>query len=168
MAKRYSETRFEINRNIVAHCWSEDTRYGFRHLAELRYKHELMETSKACYYNRTWESFQFESVIKALYWKAEKNGSLTKSQLKTFKKWLDNGGKREVERVNKQFKSVAMVASLGSLLGSNQTEANDWKARMLMAGLPELDMPEDWNTLSENEKETRLDKVISAMNGGLI
>lgn len=78
--------------------------------------------------------------------------------------------KKEEEEQNKRadsfMKSVSMVASLGDLMTNNQKEANDWKARMLKAGLENkgLIMPEDWETLPEAEKETRLNNVIDVAN----
>ena len=57
-------------------------------------------------------------------------------------------------------KSASMVAMFGELLCDNQKEKNDWKKRMLDAtGL--LDFPEDWDELSEEEKQERLDKAIA-------
>ena len=44
-------------------CNSEGTRYGFRHLCTVfKDGYEIAKT-KCCYYNRTWERFQFESVL---------------------------------------------------------------------------------------------------------
>ena len=41
---------------------------------------------------------------------------------------------------------------------------NNWKERILKAGLSDsLQMPEDWETLSEDEKEKRLNNVLSYM-----
>jgi len=62
-------------------------------------------------------------------------------------------------------KTVAMVAALGSVLCQDQKSANDWKARMLKAGLEGsgLIMPEDWDGLSEDEKERRLDGAIGEL-----
>lgn len=59
-------------------------------------------------------------------------------------------------------KTLGMIASLGDIFGTTKTEKNDWKERMLKAGLENkgLIMPEDWNELSENEKEKRLNGVI--------
>ena len=39
-------------------------------------------------------------------------------------------------------------------------EKNDWKERMIKAGIPQIQMPEDWASLSEQEKEKRLNKII--------
>jgi hypothetical protein len=57
---------------------------------------------------------------------------------------------------------TGMVAKLGDVFGQTPKEKNDWKARMIKAGLggQGLEMPEDWNTLSEETKEVRLNKVI--------
>jgi len=35
---------------------------------------------------------------------------------------------------------------------------------MIKAGMPGIDIPEDWDTLSEEEKETRLNYVINLMD----
>lgn len=61
----------------------------------------------------------------------------------------------------KPFRSVALVALMGELFGSTQKEKNDWKARMLKAGISGLSMPEDWDQLDEQEKERRLNAVIA-------
>jgi hypothetical protein len=56
-------------------------------------------------------------------------------------------------------KTTSMVALFGELLCDDKKEKNDWKKRMFEAtGL--LDFPSDWDSLTEDEKETRLNKVI--------
>ena len=67
------------------------------------------------------------------------------------------------KRAKEQFKTVAIVASLGSIFGTTKKEANDWKTRMLKAGLIGISRPDDWEELSEEEKETRLNKVIKSL-----
>ena len=61
----------------------------------------------------------------------------------------------------------AMVASFGEVLCKDQKEKNAWKKRMLSAsspkdptGAPALFFPDDWESLPEDEKERRLNKVI--------
>lgn len=53
-------------------CAGQDTNYGFRHVC-IRYKDlgnvnfsafSSSKMSRACYYNRTWESFKYETVLK--------------------------------------------------------------------------------------------------------
>lgn len=65
------------------------------------------------------------------------------------------------ERQDNPFKAVGMVAAFGEIFADTQKDKNDWKLRMIKAGMGEgLIMPEDWDTLSEDEKETRLNKII--------
>ena len=57
-------------------------------------------------------------------------------------------------------KTASMVAMFGEVLCDSQKEKNDWKKRMLDAtGM--LDFPDDWDDLSEDEKQGRLDKAIA-------
>lgn len=59
--------------------------------------------------------------------------------------------------------SIAMVAKMGDIFHPGDAKAsNDWKERMLRAGLEGrgLIMPEDWGSLSEEEKTRRLDGAI--------
>lgn len=62
-------------------------------------------------------------------------------------------------------KAVSMVAAFGAILCPDQKSKNDWQARMLKAGLGDrgLVMPENWDQLSEDEKETRLTKALQAI-----
>jgi len=57
---------FEINENVKIVCESQSTRTGFRHIAVLFINGREVERQKCCYINRTWESYEFESVIKKL------------------------------------------------------------------------------------------------------
>jgi hypothetical protein len=72
---------------------------------------------------------------------------------------------REESEADSHFKTVAMVSQLGEIFGKTEKEKNDWKTRMLKAGLEGrgLQMPEDWETLSEAEKKKRLDAVIGVL-----
>jgi len=57
-------------------CESQNTKYGFRHIATLFKNNFEIGFEKCCYYNRTWESFEFESVIYKL---RENNKDLDKA-----------------------------------------------------------------------------------------
>jgi hypothetical protein len=142
---------------IVAHY--EKTRNGFRHIAILydKYGHEV-DRAKIPYQNRTWESYEYESVLNRLL---DQSGVLTEPDKKAF---LKNGELKAKEETEQRFGTIANIAKMGDILGDTQKEKNDWKKRMIKAGLPELNIPEDWETLSEDEKEKRLNKVIEQMN----
>ncbi len=68
---------------------------------------------------------------------------------------------------DKGLRCVAAVAAMGNLLCNTEKEKNDWKLRMLKAGLENrgLMIPADWGSLSEDEKQRRLDEAISVLRG---
>ena len=149
---------FRINEKIEIVCESEKTRNGFRHLATLLFNGREEDSTKVCYLNRTWERFEFQTVAKKLI---EKSTSLSDDEKKLCSEWLDG------DRTDwSEFKTTNMVASLGELFCDNQKDKNDWKARMLKAGLGEgIQMPDDWDDLDEDTKTARLDKVMEHMKG---
>ena len=64
--------RAEVNgQEFTFTCYGQGTSYGFRHICTLGYN-DTTECrylrgdiiAKACYYNRTWESFQYETVLR--------------------------------------------------------------------------------------------------------
>ena len=162
--KKYSEKRFEITRKLHVKCWTEDTSYGFRHLAELNKSYFVEATAKATYYNRTWEAYDYESVLKKLLETTVKSVQLTKYAIRKFKQMVKDPNRVKDDLT--QLKSVAMVASLGDIFASNTKDKNAWKKRMLKAGLENkgLDMPEGFNELPEDEQEKRLNGAIAQIS----
>jgi len=73
--------------------------------------------------------------------------------------------KQEQEESAAGLRRIATVMAMGDLLGKNQKESNDWKTRMLKAGLEGrgLIMPEDWDKLDEDTKQARLNGAIGAL-----
>lgn len=73
--------------------------------------------------------------------------------------------KKEKKSNDSFLKTVSVIASIGDIFCDNQKDKNDWKKRMLVAGIPEgvLHMPEDWDQLSEDEKQKRLDGAIAIL-----
>jgi len=151
------EFRISDKETIIAR--SENTRYGFRHLVEFLDNGSTVETAKACYYNRTWESYDFESAIHGLLSKMVKNKQLTQERQEQILNICSGKAKAEL---NEKFGMVSAIASMGEIFCDDKKEKNDWKVRMLKAGLGSsgLQIPDDWDSLSENEKELRLNKII--------
>jgi hypothetical protein len=54
---------FNLNNQYSVVCEFQGTRYGFRHLATLHRNGFEIAKAKICYYNRTWECYEFESVL---------------------------------------------------------------------------------------------------------
>ncbi len=145
-------TLFNVSPGISIACEFQKTRSGFRHVAILLVNGCEVERTKCCYTNRTWESYPFQSVMEKLIDRAK---HMTKEQKSVASKWVEHGPKRD-----NPFTAVAAVASIGAILLDDQKSINDWKTRMLKAGIPGLDLPDDWDSLDEAEKQRRLDGVI--------
>lgn len=148
---------FKINNKIEIVCNAESTRYGFRHLATLFIDGVESAKGKCTYQNRTWERYEFQSV---LFEVVNKSNRLTDKDQKLCKSFIDNY--KEHDTV---MKSTVMVASLGDIFCDNKKDKNKWKKRMLKAGLGNrgLDFPDDWDKLSEETKEARLNGVMKIM-----
>lgn len=156
-------TEFRLGNNTKIVGKTQNTRNGFRHLVEFYRGNRLIESRSVSYLNRTWESYNYETAIKRLLEKMVKNRELSKNDVPHI---LDiTAGKAKAD-LDAKFGSIAMVAKMGEVLGGQtKKEKNAWKLRMLKAGLGEgLKIPSDWDSLSEDEKGRRLDKMIEFMN----
>ena len=144
MYKTLSEKTFGIG-GMTVRCRSERTRYGFRHLAEAE-----GASAKACYYNRTWERFEFQSVLEALARRLPKD---QREKVESF---------CETHQPPNPFRLINAVMSLNSLTAKDEKEANRANSRLLAAGTG-IDMPADWDGLPEEEKSRRLKGVAKVM-----
>ena len=151
---------FKINKDLEIICEHKKTRIAFKHEATLLKNGSEIDRTKICYQNRTWECFEFESVIEKLLDKTE---MLTEKQKAKFLKTIKGEDEKETSA---RFKTIGGIAKMGDILCPEDKKAkNDWKAKMLKAGLENqgLIMPEDWDELSEDEKERRLNKVLEVL-----
>lgn len=151
---------FKITKEIEVVCNSESTRYGFRHLATMFKDGAEIQDGKCTYQNRTWERYEFQSVLNDVVRKALKNKLISEEEEKACKEFID-GDQTDWS----DFKTTSAVAKMGELFYDNQKDKNDWKKRMLKAGMENkgLIMPDDWDTLDEDTKTARLDAVINMM-----
>lgn len=152
---------FKINDNLEVVCEWVNTRNGFKHVATLLLDGREQESVKINYLNRTWERYEYESVLKKLH---DESRVLSQDQKDLFLTRI-NGQFRDDDPAMKQLNNIAGVMALGDILADGQKEANDWKLRMLKAGLDGqgLIMPDDWDDLTEAEKQRRLNGVIKTL-----
>lgn len=143
---------FKINDRIEIICDVKKTRNGFKHEATLMINGDEQEITKINYLNRTWERYAYESVLLKLIDKTQSLSDADKIICREF--------------INKdntdwsQFRTTFTIAKLGEIFADTTREKNDWKLRMLKAGISGIDIPEDWDKLNEDEKERRLNKVL--------
>ena len=55
---------FKLDDTYTVVCETKNTRNGFKHEATLLNNYNDVAFAKACYLNRTWERFQYETVIR--------------------------------------------------------------------------------------------------------
>jgi hypothetical protein len=149
---------FDLEGGHKVVCDWNKTRYGFRHTAKLVDIHgnEVAKT-KACYYNRTWESYEYQSVLHEVIRKHFDEA--------TAKKYCDKVDGKGKDDALEPFRATSMIAKLGDLLCETTEDKNRWKKRMLKAGIPEIDFPSDWEDIPEGEKERRLDAILKQAGG---
>lgn len=147
---------FRINDKMEIQAVSEKTRNGFRHIAKLIVNGQEVDKSTVHYLNRTWESYEYQSVIHDLI---NKSSYISKNEKEELKKKFQEESHKKIEG---EFKQIGTIANLGEVFGKTTKEKNDWKERMIKAGLGNkgLEMPEDWEKLDEKTKEKRLNLVI--------
>jgi hypothetical protein len=150
---------FRISRDIKVVAKYGKSSNGFNHFATLYLKGREMDTVKTHYINRTWESYEFDSVIQKL---ADNSPNLTPIQRKDILDWVKNRDGHDDEGM-KRLGSIGALAMMGDVLGSNQKEKNSLKTTALKS-VRGIDLPDDWNTLSEAEKERRLNGAIGVLN----
>ncbi|MEI6775164.1 MAG: hypothetical protein WCL18_10780 [bacterium] len=150
---------FEINKTTIIVCNYQKTRNGFKHTATLIINNNEIDNTKICYQNRTWESYEYETVLHKLL---DKTNCLSKEEKEEFR---NKQQQKSSDDLNQDLKLISNIAKLGELFCNTTKDKNDWKKRMLQAGISGLDIPSNWDTLSETEKEQRLNKVIEYAGG---
>ena len=76
---------FKLNREYSIACESKSTRNGFKHEATLTRNGYSIAFNKACYLNRTWEAYEYQTVMQGLISASD----LSKNLLTRFKKRID-------------------------------------------------------------------------------
>jgi hypothetical protein len=77
---------FKISNNLTVVCQWVKTRMAFKHTATLLRGGTEIGTTKICYVNRTWERYEYESVLEQLL---EKSVHLSAGEKVAFKKMIE-------------------------------------------------------------------------------
>lgn len=91
----YIYTTTQQKQKFFIYCKSESTRYGFRHLATISDEYGYtLSVGKACYYNRTWEYYTFQTVIYNALSKLELSPDKHENEkrIKALKRQIDKKG----------------------------------------------------------------------------
>lgn len=86
-------TEFKINDHVTVKCWVYETRYSWGHKATVEVDgQELDKEYKIVYLNRTWESYQFQSMLYNVADRGLKSKELTNEQADAIKAYARNRG----------------------------------------------------------------------------
>lgn len=145
---------FQISEEIRIECGWQNTNYGFRHLAVLRVNGLREVETKACYYNRTWESYTYQSVVhKAI------NKAFTGERAEGLCKAADALGHGATE---KAFGGIKAMAAMAGLLGLSPERETSIK-KTILSTVPGIDFPEGFDALPEAERKKRLDDALGVL-----
>ena len=152
---------FEITKDVKVECTTWNRYNSWGHIAKLYINDEYIGTRRIRYYNRTWESYTFQTALYNVIEKYKKH--FTKNQLNYINRWISDPARAKDDPELKHLGLIAGIAGLGDIFTDNKKDSNTWKKRFLEAGIPEVDFPDDWETLSEDDKQNRLDQAIKQL-----
>ena len=143
---------FKITPTIEVSCQYKDTRNGFKHTADLYMNGEKTMSVKVNYTNRTWEKFEFDTVLLRL---AEK------AKLPVIAEFVS---KRTSDSNTEFLSGLSLLAGMFDIFADSKEEKNKSKKAILKAGLGDaIDFPEDFDSLPEDEQERRLNGAIKSL-----
>ena len=86
---------FQGEKNSI-YCKYENTRNGFKHVATMYYNRNTYVA--VCYYlNRTWECFEYQSVIRKLYYIIS-----DEMKEKAVEEWKTTKGKKRISKTERE------------------------------------------------------------------
>ena len=86
---------FQGEKNSI-YCKYENTRNGFKHVATMYYNRNTYVA--VCYYlNRTWECFEYQSVIRKLYYIIS-----DEMKEKAVEEWKTSKGKKRISAIERE------------------------------------------------------------------
>lgn len=151
-AKLTNYKEFRLDDTYEIRCWTYETRYSWGHYAEVREHGHNIVDEKYTYYNRTWESYTYQSIIHSLIGKAKLP--------KEFKDIADSIGNGNVRQ---ELKVMGGIVAMAGLLQPEQSNDAKIKALELVTG-GQVTRPEDWDELTEETKSFRLKKALEVLN----
>lgn len=141
---------YTINENLKIEAWYFETRHNWGHNARAIYRGQEVAEVKIVYQNRTWESYKFQSVMEKLIDVLDASNAIPLADRIQASKTIKAGDGRDM----KGLRSLGALATMAGIMGGN-----DMKAKVI-ASIPGVIVPDDFDNLPEDEKTKRLDGVI--------
>ena len=149
---------YTINKNLSIEAWYFETRHNWGHKARAVYNGREVAEVKIVYQNRTWESYKYQSVMQKLIDAMDECKTIPLAdRIEAYRK-IKSGDGREMRGI----KMIGAIASLGNLIAKTPGEATEFKKRILLS-TPGIIMPDNFESLTEAEKSSRLDGAINIL-----
>lgn len=144
---------YTITENLYFQAWSWRKSGRWGHKAKAVYNGREIAEVNITYLNRTWEAYEFQSVMQKLIevLDAEKTVPL-KDRIQAYK-IVKTGDRRDL----KKLQSIGAMAMLGGIIGGNKTKAR------ILGSIPGVMIPDDFENLPEIEQSRRLDGAINIL-----
>lgn len=149
---------YYINDNLRIEAEYFETRYNWGHKARAIYHGREVADTKIVYQNRTWESYKFQSVMQKLIDLMDEEKIIPLADRYQASRMIKTGDGREMRGL----RTIGAVAMMGSLLFKKLEEQNVFKAKVI-GDIDGIIMPDDFESLSEAEKSSRLDGAINIL-----
>lgn len=143
---------FRLDENFTVDCEWKKTRMAFKHEATLYRDGIERDKTKICYQNRTWESYNFQSVLHKII-----DRNFTGGLKEIFIKAVDAQGNGE-----DHFKEVKMISAFGNLLCDNDDDRSKFNKR-IVGTIPGISFPDDFDNLPAEERKRRLNKALEVL-----
>jgi hypothetical protein len=148
---------FRINQKIEIVCDTTKSRTGFKHIAKLFINGHEAESTSINYYNRTWEAYEYQSIIGKLI---DKTTALSPQEKAESRAWA-NGDHTDWS----ELKAVGMGLAMGDMISNKIKNQNQFKKGVIEAGFGHMgiEFPADWDKLNEKDKKKRFKMVQNFM-----
>lgn len=146
---------FKFGKGFLITCSFHKTRMAFKHEAEIHSPQgDVLYQTKCCYQNRTWESYEYQSVIrKALF------NYFDKKIATRYMKAIDA---KALGKAKKRFDPVKAICALGEIMCDSTDEKAKWKKRMV-GTIEGISFPEGFDALPAEEQLRRLDGALGTL-----
>lgn len=151
--------KYNITKDLYFEAWSWRKGGRWGHKARAVYFRPDIErwitTAEVSitYQNRTWEAYEYQSVMEKLIDALDAVKYVPLADRIEASKVIKAGDRRDMKKLG----AMGALAMMAGIIGGNES-----KARVL-ASIPGVIMPDDFESLSEAEKSSRLDGAINIL-----
>lgn len=144
---------YKINDNLTFEAWSWNRgRQSWGHKARAIYNGREIEAVSVTYYNRTWEAYQYQSVMEKLIDALDRSKEIPLKDRYMASIFIKTGDDRELKALG----MIGNLAKLAGLVGGNESK------KAVLRSIPGLDL-DALDGVDEATATERLDGAIGIL-----